>query len=77
MNSNVNMSNQEYSDFVDSKAKKSNLGKNIFMAFLVGGIICSIGQVITDISMHYGVQKQDATCITTIVLIFLRSLTLT
>ena len=32
MNSNVNMSNQEYSDFVDSKAKKSNLGKNIFMA---------------------------------------------
>ena len=71
MNSNVNMSNQEYSDFVDSKAKKSNLGKNIFMAFLVGGIICSIGQVITDMSMHYGVQKQDATCITTIVLIFL------
>ena len=30
MNTNVNMTNQEYSDFVDTKIKKSTLGKNIF-----------------------------------------------
>lgn len=71
MNSNVNMSNQEYSDFVDTKAQKSKLGKNILMAFLVGGIICCIGQVISDIAMRYGAQKQDAACITSVVLIFL------
>lgn len=71
MNSNVNMSNQEYSDFVDTKAKKSKIGKNMLLAFLVGGIICCIGQLITNIAMSYGIDKKDATMICTIILIFL------
>lgn len=71
MNSNVNMSNEEYSNLVDTKAEKSKLGKNIFMAFLVGGIICCIGQLIANIAMNFGIQKQDASLITTIILIFL------
>lgn|SRR5574344_154622 len=71
MNSNVNMTNQEYSDYVDSKSKKSPIVKNLILAFLVGGIICSIGQVITDICINYGIDKKSAGTITTIVLIFL------
>lgn len=71
MNSNVNMSNEEYSNLVDAKAEKSKLGKNIFMAFLVGGIICCIGQLIANIAMNFGIQKQDASLIATIILIFL------
>ena len=71
MSSNVNMSNQEYSDYVDSKAKNSPIAKNITLAFIVGGLICIIGQIITDICMHFGIEKQSATMITTIILIFL------
>ena len=71
MNSDINMTNQEYSDYVDTKAKKSRLFKDILMAFLVGGLICVIGQVITNIAMHYGIEKKEAAIICTISLIFL------
>ncbi len=71
MNSDINMTNKEYSDFVDTKAKKSKLFKNMFMAFLVGGIICVIGQIITNVALYYGVEKKQATIICTISLIFL------
>jgi stage V sporulation protein AC len=71
MSSNVNMTNQEYSDYVDTKAKKSPILKNIILAFIVGGLICIIGQIITDICMYYGIDKKSSTTITTIILIFI------
>ena len=71
MSSNINMTNQEYSDYVDSKAKKSPIAKNITLAFIVGGLICIIGQIIIDICMNYGLEKKEASTITTIILIFL------
>lgn len=71
MNTNVNMTNQEYSDFVDSKAQKSNIIKNIFLAFIIGGLICIVGQIIINISMHFGVEKKDAMNICSISLIFI------
>ena len=43
MNTNINMSDKEYSDFVDTKSEKSNMPKNLFFAFLVGGIILMFG----------------------------------
>lgn len=71
MSSNINMTNKEYSDYVDSKAKKSPIAKNITFAFIVGGLICIIGQIITNICLYYGIDKKSATLITTIILIFL------
>lgn len=71
MNSNINMTNQEYSDFVDSKAKKSPILKNVILAFIVGGLICIIGQIIVNVSMHFGVELKDARNICSISLIFL------
>ena len=71
MNTNINMSDKEYSDFVDTKAEKSNISKNIFFAFVIGGLICVIGQFIKNISMYYGVSEDDAGTICTICLIFL------
>ena len=71
MNSNINMSNQEYSDFVDSKAKKSTIVKNLVLAFVIGGLICIIGQIIINTSMYFGIEKKDAMSICSISLIFL------
>ncbi|MEG2348274.1 MAG: stage V sporulation protein AC [Clostridia bacterium] len=65
------MSNQEYSDYVDSKAKNSPVLKDILLAFLVGGLICTIGQLITNGFLAMGYQKEIASTITTIILIFL------
>lgn len=71
MNTNINMSDKEYSDFVDTKSEKSNLVKNLCFAFLIGGIICVIGQIIKNIAMYYGISADDASTICTISLIFL------
>ncbi len=71
MNTNINMTNQEYSDYVDSKAKPSPIGKNIALAFVSGGIICMIGQLIYDIALYFGLEKTDALSTCSIILIFL------
>ena len=39
---------QQYSDYVDKKSPNSPILKNCFNAFWVGGLICSIGQIIFD-----------------------------
>ncbi len=71
MNANVNMTKEEYSNYVDSKAKKSPIGKNLVWAFVVGGFICIIGQLITDLFTSWNFSKDDASTICTIILIFL------
>lgn len=71
MNSNVNMSNQEYSDLVDSKAQKSKILKNVILAFLIGGLICILGQIIINVSMYFGIEQKDARNICSILLIFI------
>lgn len=71
MNENISMDDKQYSDYVNEKAKKSPIAKNIFWAFLVGGIICMIGQLIADICMYFSISKDDSSMISTIILIFL------
>ena len=48
MDKDINMTDKEYSDYVDKKATNSPMLKHIIMAFLVGGFICVIGQLITN-----------------------------
>lgn len=71
MNENIAMNDQEYSDYVNQMAKKSPILKNIFWAFFIGGLICMLGQFIIDTSMYFGVSKENASMICTIILIFL------
>ena len=40
-------------------------------AFLVGGAICTLGQVITNIAAGYGLNKDDAATVCTIVLVLM------
>lgn len=71
MNENINMSNEDYKTYVESKAKKSPIGKNLVWAFIVGGLICVIGQLITNLFLYLGLSKDDASMICTISLIFI------
>lgn len=71
MNTNINMTNKEYADYVDKKAKNSPILKDLILAFIVGGIICMLGQLIMDIAMNFGVSKDDSGIICSIILIFL------
>ncbi len=70
-NDKIKMTVKEYSEYVESKSAKSPIIKNIFLAFISGGLICVIGQIITNLCIHYGIESKDAIIISTISLIFL------
>ena len=71
MNTNLNISNSEYNDLISQKAQKSPILKNIFFAFIIGGLICSLGQFIFDTSINMGISNDDASTVTSICLILL------
>ncbi len=67
----MKMSNSEYEKFVASRMPPSPLFKDCLLAFIFGGLICCIGQLITDAWMSYGLIKEDASTAATICMVFL------
>lgn len=65
---------QEYQKYVQSKAKKSPLVKNMLLAFLIGGGICVLGQLIQNGWAAAGLEKEDAGTATSISMVFLSAL---
>lgn len=59
----------EYSKYVDKKSPNSPIVKNITWAFVVGGIICTIGQFIMNFFLDRGLPKETVSMITSILLI--------
>lgn len=65
------ISKHEYQKMVEKKAPGSHIIRNIFAAFITGGAICSIGQVVVIIMKNLGADKDTVAAVTTIVMIFL------
>lgn len=70
----MNISNKEYDSMVKRATPNSKLLKDMVMAFLVGGTICVIGQIITEIYLYYNIPKVDASALTSATLIFIGAL---
>ena len=62
---------EEYSKFVDSKVPPSPIFTNCLKAFLVGGLICMIGQIIFELCSNRGIPESNCYTIVSISLIFL------
>ncbi len=60
---------QEYSNYVDKKSPNSPILKNCFNAFWVGGLICSIGQIIMDFCKYKGMDEVISSTVVSIILI--------
>ena len=54
------MKNQEYIEYVEARAKKSPIVKDCLLAFLFGGLVCSVGQLFIDLYMYLGINEKDA-----------------
>ena len=63
-----------YQAYVDKKSPNSPLIKNCFNAFWVGGLICSIGQIINELCKYNGLDTQLSGTIVSIVLIGISAL---
>lgn len=67
----MNMSKKEYNRYVARLAQKSPLGKDLLRSFLVGGLICVIGQLILNGFTALDLSDQDAAAATSVSLVFL------
>ena len=65
---------QEYQQRVKELSPNSHIVRDCLRAFLVGGIICCIGQLITNLLAKYGLSQNETGMYTSMVLIFLASL---
>lgn len=68
------MTNKEYSEYVSAKAGSSPIGKNIVWAFLVGGLICVVGQFLLNYFKKAGLSAEEAGTATSMALIFAAAL---
>lgn len=62
---------EEYSDYVKSVSPNSKLFTNIIKAFIVGGLICVIGQIIINILKARGLNLDMTSSLTSIIMVFL------
>ena len=65
------MTTKEYDALVRQLSPKSPIWKDTLMAFLVGGAICVVGQLILNGWGELGLAKDDAATATSVTLVFL------
>ena len=54
------MTQKQYANLVKQSCPKSPLGKDCILAFLVGGAICTLGQVFVTLYTSLGLPKEEA-----------------
>lgn len=67
----MKMTNEQYAEYVKKKSPNSPIGGNLLRAFLIGGLICCIGQGITDGGMALGLDAETAATAASMSLVFL------
>jgi len=70
----MKMTNEQYGEYVKKKSPPSPLVKNMLKAFLVGGLICCLGQGIGAICQSFGMNERDSASAVSILLILLSAL---
>ena len=68
------MTEKEYGKLIKEMSPKSPMWKDCLMAFLVGGLICTIGQMIMNGYAAAGLDKTDAGTATSMTLVALSAL---
>ena len=60
---------KDYQEYVNQKSPNSPILKNCFNAFWVGGLICSIGQIIFSFCLYKGLDETACGTVVSIILI--------
>lgn len=62
---------KEYGKYVKQVTPTHSMGKNLLRAFLIGGVICTVGQMFTNLYKYMGMEQETAAAWTTLSLIAL------
>ena len=64
------MTNREYQEYIKKKQPRSPLGKNLLRAFLVGGLLCVLGQGLLALFGGWGLEEESAATAASVTLVF-------
>ncbi len=65
------MTNEEYRRYAGRHAPRSRVGRNCLGAFLVGGTICCLGQLLLQLYAGLGLDEQQSATAASVSLVFL------
>lgn len=68
------LTKDEYGKYVKKKLPKSKLLRNSLRAFVVGGLICTVGQFISNVLRLRGYGQEEVAALTSVAMIFLGAL---
>ena len=68
------MTEKEYGDLIQRLSPKSPMGKDLLGAFLVGGVICTIGQALIEFYGSIGLGETEASTAASMTLVALSAL---
>lgn len=68
------MDNQQYTEYIKTKTPDSPLWKDCLKAFLIGGLICCIGQAFQSLYLWLGISQDHTAILTSVTLVFLSAL---
>ena len=67
----MKLTKEEYKKLTEKGSPNSPIVRNVSLAFLIGGIICVIGQAISNYAGTFGLSDTQRSAVTAISLIFL------
>lgn len=68
------MDNTNYKEYTSQRAKRSPCATDAIKAFVVGGLICCIGQALGNMYSSWGADEQTARTLVSVTLIFVAGL---
>lgn len=66
----MKMSKREYAQYVKEMSPNSPFWKDVLLAFLIGGAICTVGQAVLNGFTAMGLDEQQAGTATSITMVF-------
>ena len=70
----MQMDDKTYKNYVEKRAKRSNLAADAARAFLIGGTICTLGQGLHDLYGALGMSDENVRAMVPVTLVFLSAL---
>lgn len=67
----MEVNKEKYEKYVKEVTPVHSVVKNVLAAFVTGGIICTLGQLLTTLFLQRGIEKDAASAWTLLCLIFL------
>ena len=70
----MKMTNEQYDRYIKQKMPKSPFWKDLALSFVIGGLICCVGQALMDTYTGLGASKDDAGSWTSVTMVFFGAL---